>query len=168
MGGYQLVFNYFEVKADKFVVQKIDSHHYSEADLVTIKIPLNMPYFKNESSFERYDGTIKINGVFYNYVKRKLSNDTLILQCIVNHEKTHLNKADNQYTNTFCSGQASTHRRTSGAVVKTIFLKYDFKESNDFPAPFLIEEPNYISLNVHSSYSCFIPLHIHPPQTGVA
>jgi hypothetical protein len=168
LGGYRLVLNYFEKKADKLLVQKIDNNHYNEADLITIKIPLNLPYTVDRAEFERCDGTLNINDTFYNYVKRKLSNDTLILQCIANNKKTKLNKENNQYVKEICSEQtSSSHGKTTNSLLKSIFFEYNYKACGNLTVSFFIKASDYISVNDNSLYSCFIPLHTQPPKMRV-
>jgi hypothetical protein len=72
------------------VVARIDRAKYNDKDLIEVKVPVNLPYQTNWQEFERYDGEIQIAGVHYNYVKRKLQNDTLILMCIPNTDKMKL------------------------------------------------------------------------------
>ena len=165
LGGYRLVFDYFEEKADKSLIQKIDDHHYTEADLITIKIPLDLPYISNRSTFERFDGIIKINGVFYNYVKRKLFNDTLTLQCIANYEKSKLQKENNQYGGFICSDlPPAPGRRASNSLLKFFFPVYNYKDGHNLIAPFFIQSSGHIVPDDDSLYSCFIPLPAQPPE----
>jgi hypothetical protein len=166
LGGYRLVFDYFEERADQSLIQKIDDHHYSEADLVTIKIPLDLPYINNRSTFERFDGIIRINGVFYNYVKRKLFNDTLILQCIANFERSKLQKENNQYGGFICSDLPSVPgRRAANSLLKFFFPVYNCKDGHNLVAPFFIQSSGHILPGDDSLYSCFIPLPAQPPET---
>jgi hypothetical protein len=72
------------------MVARIDRSEYDDKDLIEVKVPVNLPYQTNWQDFERYDGEIQIAGVHYNYVKRKLQNDTLILMCIPNTDKMKL------------------------------------------------------------------------------
>lgn len=89
-GGYRLVFDQLEKQNGRVMVQRIDADAYRDQDLVEVRVPVNLPYQSNWKEFERYDGEIYMNGVHYNYVKRKLQNDTLILLCLPNAEKTRL------------------------------------------------------------------------------
>lgn len=53
-------------------------------------MPLHLPYMSNWSKYERIDGEIEFDGVHYNYVKRKVTNDTLYLLCLPNKTKSEL------------------------------------------------------------------------------
>ena len=90
--GYRLFMDVLEQQANKSFQAKLDKDQYETAGLIEVRIPLNLPYVSN-SSFERYEGQTEINGVHYNYVKRRLVNDTLILVCISNDTKNELRAA---------------------------------------------------------------------------
>lgn len=97
VGGYRFVFDKLEKNASVQLIDKLDNEEYSDDQLIEMKVPLPMPYQTNWASFERYNGEIQIEGVHYNYVKRKVWNDTLILLCIPNHDKMELNSAKEQF-----------------------------------------------------------------------
>jgi hypothetical protein len=87
-GGYRLVFDHMEEAAGERMITRIDGQYYDDRDLLEIRVPVNLPYQTNSPDFERIDGEVSLNGVHYNYVKRKIFNDTLILLCVPNTEKT--------------------------------------------------------------------------------
>jgi len=91
------MFQYLVVRTDTKLVQQLDDNHYNSKDLVEIKIPLNSPYITNTKGYERYDGSIELKGVQYNFVKRKIYNDTLYLVCIYNEKKMELTNAKNNF-----------------------------------------------------------------------
>ena len=95
--GYRWVINYMQDKKDNQLEAKFDNNTYNESDLIEIKVPLDVPYQNNWSAFERYDGEIKVNGVLYKYVKRKVENNTLILLCYPNNEKMQLQNAKDEF-----------------------------------------------------------------------
>ena len=51
----------------------------------------------SQSQYERVDGELQHDGVYYNYVERKVSNDTLYLKCRVNSKKTSLYRNLTEY-----------------------------------------------------------------------
>jgi hypothetical protein len=95
--GYTILFQYCMDKSDEAITAQIDSNNYKDNDLLEVKVPLNMPYVIN-SDFERVDGRMEYQGVHYDYVKRKVSNDTLYLLCLPNKGKTALAIAKSDYT----------------------------------------------------------------------
>ena len=95
--GYRVFMNLLEQKASFSLQQQLDNEQYTHSDLVEIKVPINLPYLSNWSSFEKFHGETEINGIHYKYVKRKLVNDTLILLCIPNSQKNELRTAQSDY-----------------------------------------------------------------------
>ena len=83
--------------ADTQLVHSLDNNRYNDKDLVEVKVALNMPYLTTAKDFVRVDGTLELNGVQYNYVKRKVAGDTLYLLCLPNFLKTELNNAKTDF-----------------------------------------------------------------------
>jgi hypothetical protein len=95
--GYRLLTNFLQHHVTVQLEAKLDKNDYKEEDLIEIKVPINLPYQLNWTSFERFDGEIDVDGIHYQYVKRKIYNDSLILLCIPNHAKQDLEKAKENY-----------------------------------------------------------------------
>lgn len=95
--GYKVLLGYLQQRASVQMAEKLDSQVYNKASLTEVKVPLHLPYPTNDKDFERYDGSIEINGVTYNYVERKLQNDTLILHCVTNTTANNIKRAGNDY-----------------------------------------------------------------------
>ena len=91
--GYRLVSNYFDQKAANQLVNLIEENNYDEAYLVTIKTPINLPYYANNPQFERVDGEIVIKGIVYQYVQRRIYNDSLELKVLPNQDRLHIKNA---------------------------------------------------------------------------
>lgn len=96
--GYTLLFQYIEYRSDKKLLANIEDARFSEQNLMEIKVPLHLPYTTDWQDYERYDGEIEIGGIHYNYVKRKLSGDTLYLLCLPNADKMQIHMVKNEYT----------------------------------------------------------------------
>ena len=80
------------------MVADLDQNNYTEADLISIKVPaLHLSSYVNSKEFQRVDGQVEINGVQYNYVKRRLVEDSLELLCIPNHTSTRIQTAKNEF-----------------------------------------------------------------------
>jgi len=96
--GYRLMTAYFESKADVQLQSSLDDNSYNETDLISIKVPAqHFGYYINSKQFERVDGQIEINGLQYNYVKRRLYNDSVEYLCLPNHEATMLKTARDDF-----------------------------------------------------------------------
>ncbi|WP_153799529.1 hypothetical protein [Foetidibacter luteolus] len=97
LAGYPLLFGYLGRQSSARLAGKIEQNSYHEADLVEVKVKLNMPYYNSQEAYEPLAGDITINGNHYNYVKRKVWQDTLFLMCLPNKERDNLQTAKKDY-----------------------------------------------------------------------
>lgn len=138
ISGYTLLFQYFINKSETRLIRLLDENKYDESDLVIIKTPLNLPYYNSTTSVERVDGEIEISGTHYNYVKRRISNDTLYLYCIPNADKTKLSQAQHEYSGTVADTRPETKKNNSllkkmkwGAEYSDVFSSYSCNSIKD-------------------------------------
>ena len=96
-GGYRLLSDYFEGRADQQLQAELDLNHYNEADLIHIKVAASLPYGSSSEKFERVEGNIDINGVNYTYVKRRFYQDSLELLCIPSMAKAGIKNARDEF-----------------------------------------------------------------------
>src|SRR5580698_3798791 len=83
--GYRVLNDLMQDRSNLQLQSQLDLRHYDESQLITIKLPAaHLSYFNNSAVFERVDGQIEINGIPYQYVKRRIYNDSLELLCIPN------------------------------------------------------------------------------------
>ncbi len=113
--GYRTWFYFAEKKADLNMEARLDKDEYNSEDLIELKIPLDIPYQIEQNRFEKVSGEITVNGSVYKYVKRKVSNGTLILLCIPDKKKTAIRQVKIQYGNyvndiTTTAGKESGHQ----------------------------------------------------------
>lgn len=163
--GYSVLFDYFIHQTNEHTVQELDNGNYNESELIEIKVPLNLPYYTSWNEYERYDGEIELNGIHYNFVKRKVVSDTLYLLCLPNHVKTELYKAKNEF-----AGKASDNAPLSSKKGMEPFGKKNIVENECKPVIFQYS-PLYPSSctrleNIFSSRltSCFIASPAKPPE----
>ncbi len=91
--GFRALTAFLENRADEVLTAGLDDHQYREADLVSLKVPAShLSYYNNSQQFERVDGHIEIHGLQYNYVKRRLFNDSIEMLCIPNTMAIQLKK----------------------------------------------------------------------------
>ena len=100
MVGYRFVFNYAQQQSDQTFIAALDNDTYNEADLLTIKVPISIPYQNDRQNFERVDGEINYQGKIYKYVKRKIENGQLVLLCLPDHNKMRLQSAKDDFFKT--------------------------------------------------------------------
>ena len=77
---------------------QLDENNYDESELISLKVPVtHLSYYNNSRLFERVDGQIKINGISYKYVKRRIFNDSLELLCIPDRAIMQLQEANDNF-----------------------------------------------------------------------
>jgi hypothetical protein len=123
--GYQLLTAYWQQKAEKSLVARLDRNDYDDAQLISIKVPLtNIDYYNSSTTFERVDGQIELNGVHYNYVKRRIYKGQLELLCIPNTATTNLQKAKNEFFKQVNDLQQQGQGKKNNAPVKDFSKDY--------------------------------------------
>ena len=122
-----------ESAADKHMVAILDNNNYNEDDLVLLKFALYAPYIQSNSSYQRCDGQIELNGTQYNYVKRMVHNDTLYLYCIPNNQKTELNNSKHLYASNYSDNsndkkaeRAFLNQFNFGIEYNTVLTEFNF------------------------------------------
>jgi hypothetical protein len=116
LAGYTLLFNYYMQQSDQQLTLQLDNNEYNDNELIEVKIALHTPYLSSWSAYERVDGEVEANGVFYSYVKRKIHNDTLYLLCLPNENKTRLHAARAAYAGKV--NDVPTNAKDTGALKK--------------------------------------------------
>lgn len=161
--GYAIFFQYCMQKSDEAITATIDASHYEDNELMQVKVPLHMPYVIN-SDFERVDGQIEYKGVHYNYVKRKVSNDTLYLLCLPNKAKTALASAKANYTKTV--NDIPSGKKDAGSLIKKGSPIWEY---NNIIALFQLNA-SIITIKQESGFipskpaAVFIPSTLQPPE----
>jgi hypothetical protein len=166
LAGYPVFFAILQHSASEKVISQLDNGEYNDSELVEVKVAYSLPYSTNWKEYERYNGELEINGVHYNYVKRKLYNDTLYLMCIPNREKTNLGYAKNDYFNSINGVTNHGPEKKSHAPVNSIQKSFGQEynlDGNDYCLS--LQESNidlkFPSLNCALPYwyanSCFQP-----------
>lgn len=130
--GFRLVFFYQQEQSDKRLESSLDKNQYKESDLLTIRIPLSLPYMAENTSFERTDGEIKIDGKIYKYVKRRISNGDLVLLCLPDYNKMRLQSEANETYKSENIEVPNPYSKKSGdskrACFKIIFSEFNKSE----------------------------------------
>lgn len=90
------MFDLLRDKAESTIFHRIQST--SESDLVSIKIPAQLPPYAIESDgYEWTDGEIDYGGVTYKYVKRKIFRDSIEFLCLPHHDKMKVENAREEF-----------------------------------------------------------------------
>lgn len=162
--GYYGVFLGLQYKNDQEMIQKFDAENYSDDETITIKIPISIPYATDSKGFERVDGKFEHKGEFYRLVKQKLSQDTLYVVCVKDHQDKRIDDAITSFVKTFTDKPADQH---SNSKVVVSFIK-DY-----LPQTFTVQ---HLSLGWETDVvkestcnvlrSSFSPSIVHPPERG--
>jgi hypothetical protein len=127
--GYRIVYNYAQQHADIQLEAALDRNIYNESDLITIKVPLSLPYQTEQAEFQRVDGEINFNGKILKYVKRKISEGNLILLCLPDYNKMRLAKEKDDFykeSNSLAQNSNSKKQENSkGNSFKNLLSEYD-------------------------------------------
>lgn len=133
--GYRIWVDYAQQQSDKRLEASFDKQEYDNADLITIKVPLSLPYLNNQQDFERIDGEINVGGKILKYVKRKISDGNLILLCIPDHNKMRIESAKDEffkYANDLVQNNHSKKSTSSKTnIFKALSMEYE-KHPSDY------------------------------------
>ncbi|HWB90737.1 MAG TPA: hypothetical protein VG605_02750 [Puia sp.] len=123
--GYQLLTAYWQQRAENRLEARLDKHQYDDDQLVSVKIPLTtLAYYNSSMNFERVNGRIEINGVHYNYVKRRIYGDSLELLCIPNTTAMNLQKAKNEFFRQVNDLQQQNQGKKNNSISKDFSKDY--------------------------------------------
>jgi hypothetical protein len=96
--GYQLLSDYWQNCAERRLEASLDQNNYDGSALISFKVPVtSLAYYTNSSGYERVNGQIDINGVRYQYVKRRIFGDSLEVVCLPNITSMKLQTASNEF-----------------------------------------------------------------------
>lgn len=125
IGGYALLYQYFINRSDVQMVNQIYDNKIDNKKFVEIKIPQHLPIMQDWDQYQEVVGQIKVKDAYYNYVRMRMTRDTMYLICVANTNKTRLVNAD----------------------IKTT------KEINDVPVSKKGQEPWAKKANTYSEYN---------------
>ncbi len=108
--GYRLLIGYLQEGSSAQLEQRVDALTYNREDLVSVKTALHLPYYTGSSSFERVYGSVSIDGKYYEYVARRVYNDTLEILCLPNHYKTAMEQAEADMTQASANSGAAPEK----------------------------------------------------------
>jgi hypothetical protein len=89
-----LAYQYFINRADVQMVKQLYSNNINDSRYIQLKIPVHMPTVDDWSDYEVVAGQVQLKDAYYNYVKLKMTRDTMYFICLPNKVKTQLVKAN--------------------------------------------------------------------------
>lgn len=121
--GYKVMFYYLEQAADTRIEARLEALSELNKNLITVKIPIKLPYQTDWEKFERTDGEVMVNGTVYRYVKQRVYRDTLILLCINYKEKSDLVKKRSEYFQKVNDLSAENNKKPTLKQIKTEYFQ---------------------------------------------
>ena len=115
-------------QADRQLQASLDTDAYDEQDLITLRVPLSLPYTTDTKDFEWIDGEINVNGIIYKYVKRKVEQGALVLLCLPDKNRTQLETAKDEFFKLANDLERNTPVKKSGGELhslKNLLNQYD-------------------------------------------
>jgi hypothetical protein len=88
--GHMALYEYRVFQSDKLFNEQVSKNNYNIDDLVEVKLPVHMPTIQDWKEYTCVCGQVKFKSNCYNYVRLKMTRDTVYLMCIPNYEKTRL------------------------------------------------------------------------------
>jgi hypothetical protein len=96
--GYRLLTSYMESRANHQLEAQLDDDQYDESQLISIRLPAtDLSYYNNSFQYERIYGEIEIQGLRYEYCKRRILNDSIEFLCIPNQVAMKMQTARNDF-----------------------------------------------------------------------
>lgn len=122
--GYRLLIDGIQKGKETAQLEQLDNERYAEEDLISFKTPVALPYYTNSETYDRVDGTIEIDGTEYQYVKRRIFNDSLELLCLPNKVKQQLDAAKDDFFKRTTEGTTPDGKMGTTKAFKNILLEY--------------------------------------------
>jgi hypothetical protein len=94
IGGYALLYQYYIHQSDVQIVKQIFDNKIDDTKLIEIKIPVHFPTIQDWAEYEVIQGQIQLKDAYYDYVRLRMTRDTMYFVCIPNEVKTRLVKAN--------------------------------------------------------------------------
>jgi len=88
------MFQYYIHQSDVQMVKQIFDNKIDNTKLIEIKIPVSMPTIQDWAEYEEIVGQIQLKDAYYNYVRLRLTRDTMYFICLANTAKTRLVNAN--------------------------------------------------------------------------
>lgn len=75
--GYYLVFIGLRRQADLSLEHALNAGIFNRKDILTLRVPVLLPYQGDRKDFERVDGDLVFHGEHYNAVEKRIFHDTV-------------------------------------------------------------------------------------------
>jgi hypothetical protein len=90
IAGPLLLYQYLVYQSEKLFEEQISKNNYEPDDLFEVKIPVKMSTVQDWTDYAYISGRVEFKSTDYNYVKLKMTRDTIYLMCVPNYKTTKL------------------------------------------------------------------------------
>ncbi len=98
LAGYRILNGLLQERAGMQLQSRVDKQQYDRSQLILVKVSVtHLSYYNNSPDFERVDGHIEIAGVPYEYVERRIFNDSLEFLCLPNRAALKIRVSGDDY-----------------------------------------------------------------------
>jgi len=127
--GYKLYVSLMVDSANRSMEKALDKNDYNEDELISIKKPINLPYYNNTKEFTRAYGEVEMNNVLYKYVKSRIYNDSLEMLCIPDNSKQQLLDSKDDFAKAGFDLQNDTNKKsTPGKALSFVKLISEYEK----------------------------------------
>ena len=166
--GYRIVSNYFDQKASAHLSELIEQNDYNESELVSVKTPINLPYYSNNPKFERVDGEMEIEGIVYQYVERRVYNDSVEIRILPNQDRLHIKNAKESFDKLASDFEQKLTDKKSVPVnkssVKLISFDYIYQDNKWSVEKFISRKTVIVIRFDERLLSVCLPIQAPPPK----
>lgn len=130
--GFDLLVKILENRYDQQLELAFDNNTYDTSQIIELDSKMVLPYVADWNDFERVDGEVLIEGVYYKFVERKYENGRIIYRCIPNVNKIKLHHARSTFFQLMNEMQATpTHQKhaSNSFTVKKTITDYELQRS---------------------------------------
>lgn len=163
VAGYYIVFWALRFQANQEISTRIEANQFNENEVISLKIPMKLPYLNDDADYRSAAGEIEHNGEYYKLVKQKQEGDTLIIVCVKNHEEKQLVKRMIDYAN--LSNDFSTQSKETQSLLNKLVKEYEPSQGNA-----IISSQGWVMTHIRYSLLSFsidtfeLDVHIPPPR----
>jgi hypothetical protein len=144
------------------MTERFDTGSYGNEGMITVKIPMTVPYATGSADFERVDGTFTHEGQVYRMIKQKVTPDAIYIVCTRDLDGTQIENALTDFVKTFADNptDSKSNAKTSVNFIKEYVAGY-----------FVIENPSLgwqrevVQRTTHTFFvDSFNSSIVHPPE----
>ncbi len=117
--GYYLLFGYQQIQAHRIAIEEIPASSFK-----VIKMLVSAYADIEDRDFEYVDGSFFYEGQAYNFVKKRIKNDSLELYCLNNFHQDQLMSQLNDYLNQNVIDGKASHNQPTKQMLKTFLKDY--------------------------------------------